>query len=93
MGIRGVCVPEPVPPAPAGRSPGDGTGTSGEVTIGVIDDGPRLVNVPSNNALGLSIARALVSACDGPFELKPSDAGGGVVARIALPAMARVMAS
>ena len=62
------------------------TSTDGEITIRVIDDGPGLGQVPTNNALGLTITRALVAACGGGFEIKPGPAGG-VVARIVLPAM------
>lgn len=69
------------------------TATDVEITIRVIDDGPGLGKVPRNNSLGLTITRALVSACGGAFELIPG-AEGGMVARIALPAMtSREMAS
>jgi Response regulator containing a CheY-like receiver domain and an HTH DNA-binding domain len=60
-------------------------GTDAEITIRVIDDGPGLGHVPPNNSLGLTITRALVSACGGTFELKPG-ATGGMVAQIVLPA-------
>jgi signal transduction histidine kinase len=62
------------------------TGTYSDITIRVIDDGPGLGQVPTNNALGLTITRALVSACGGGFELKPGLAGGAV-AQIVLPAV------
>jgi len=62
------------------------TGTDREINIRVIDDGPGLGHVPTNNALGLTITRALVSACGGGFEINAGPAGG-VVARIVLPAM------
>lgn len=62
------------------------TGTERQVTVRVIDDGPGLGQVPANNSLGLTITRALVSACGGGFELKPGTAGG-MVAQIVLPAM------
>ena len=42
-----------------------------DIAIRVLDDGPGLGNVPTNNSLGLTITRALVSACGGAFELKP----------------------
>src|SRR5450759_3949138 len=61
------------------------TGTDAEITIRVIDDGPGLGHVPSNNSLGLTIARALVSACGGTFELRPGTPCG-MVAQIVLPA-------
>ena len=61
------------------------TGTDTEITIRVIDDGPGLGHVPANNSLGLTITRALVSACGGAFELKPGSPGG-MVAQIVLPA-------
>jgi len=60
------------------------SGTNSEITIGVIDDGPGLGHVPTNNGLGLTITRALVSACGGGFELTPGLASG-VVAKIVLP--------
>jgi signal transduction histidine kinase len=60
------------------------SGTANEITILVIDDGPGLGNVPTNNALGLTITRALVSACGGGFDLS-SGADGGAEARIVLP--------
>jgi CheY-like chemotaxis protein len=62
------------------------TGADSEITIRVIDDGPGLGKVPTNHSLGLTITRALVSACGGAFELKPG-ATGGAVAQIVLPAM------
>jgi len=78
---------------PAGRVTVEVTGTDSEVTVRVIDDGPGLGQVPTNNSLGLTITRALVSACGGAFELKPG-AAGGVVAQIFLPAMSpRAIAS
>jgi signal transduction histidine kinase len=60
------------------------TSTPHEITIRVIDDGPGLGHVPIQNSLGLTITRALVSACGGGFELKPGPSGGAV-ARIVLP--------
>lgn len=60
------------------------SGTAHEITIVVVDDGPGLGNVPTHNSLGLTITRALVSACGGGFELTSGDPGG-VVARIVLP--------
>jgi signal transduction histidine kinase len=71
---------------PGGQVTVEVTGTDSEITIWVIDDGPGLGQVPTNNALGLTITRALVSVCGGGFELKPGPAGG-VVARIVLPSM------
>lgn len=68
------------------------TGGKRQVTVRVIDDGPGLGQVTTNNSLGLTITRALVSACGGAFDLKAGP-GGGVVGRIALPAMSRAMAS
>ena len=62
------------------------TGTDSEITIRVLDDGPGLGQVPTNNSLGLTITRALVSACGGAFELRPGPIGG-VVAQIVLPAV------
>ena len=67
-------------------------GTDSEVTIQVIDDGPGLGKVPTNNSLGLTITRALVCACGGAFELRPGPARG-VIARIVLPAMPWASAS
>jgi signal transduction histidine kinase len=64
-----------------------------EIMIRVIDDGPGLGNVPVHNSLGLTITRALVSACGGAFELHPGVARG-MVARIVLPALiSRAVAS
>jgi signal transduction histidine kinase len=78
---------------PGGQVTVEVTGTDGEITILVIDDGPGLGHVKTNNSLGLTITRALVSACGGAFELNPG-AESGVVARISLPAMSsRAMAS
>src|SRR5665647_3341947 len=71
---------------PGGQVTVDVTATDVEITIRVIDDGPGLGKVPRNNSLGLTITRALVSACGGAFELIPG-AESGMVARIALPAM------
>lgn len=62
-----------------------------EVSIRILDDGPGLGKVPTNNSLGLTITRALVSACGGAFDLKPGRSGG-VVALIALPAVSRAIA-
>ena len=70
---------------PGGSVTVEVTGTDNEITIRVIDDGPGLGNVPSHNSMGLTITRALVSACGGGFELNPG-ATGGAVARIVLPA-------
>jgi Signal transduction histidine kinase len=78
---------------PGGQVTVEVTGTDAEITIRVIDDGPGLGHVPTNNSLGLTITRALVSACGGAFELNPG-ATSGVVARISLPAISsRAMAS
>jgi signal transduction histidine kinase len=71
---------------PGGQVTVEVTSTDSEITIRVIDDGPGLGYVPTINALGLTITRALVSACGGGIELKPGP-GGGVVARIVLPDM------
>jgi signal transduction histidine kinase len=70
---------------PGGQVTVEVTGTDSEITIKVIDDGPSLGQVPTNNALGLTITRALVSTCGDAFDLRPGPAGG-VVARIVLPA-------
>ena len=78
---------------PGGQVTVDVTGIDKEITIRVIDDGPGLGKVPSNNSLGLTITRALVAACGGAFELRPGTETG-MVARIALPAVnSREMAS
>lgn len=78
---------------PRGHVTVEVTGTADEIIIRVIDDGPGLGHVPVNNSLGLSITRALVSACGGAFELKPGPARG-MVARIVLPApRSRALAS
>jgi K+-sensing histidine kinase KdpD len=69
---------------PGGHVTVEVSATALEITIRVIDDGPGLGNVPTNNSLGLTITRALVSACGGGFELKPGTPGGAV-ARIVLP--------
>ena len=71
---------------PGGQVTVDVTGTDAEITIRVIDDGPGLGYIPINNSLGLTITRALVSACGGAFELRPGTESG-MVARIVLPAM------
>ncbi len=71
---------------PGGQVTVDVTGTDAEITIRVIDDGPGLGHIPINNSLGLTITRALVSACGGAFELRPGPEAG-MVARIVLPAM------
>ena len=60
------------------------TSNTSDIAIRVLDDGPGLGNVPTNNSLGLTITRALVSACGGAFELKPG-AESGMVAQIILP--------
>ena len=77
---------------PGGHVTVEVNSTDSEVTIQVIDDGPGLGKVPTNNSLGLTITRALVCACGGAFELRPGPAGG-VVARIVLPAMSRAILS
>ena len=71
---------------PGGHVTVDVTGTDREIMIRVIDDGPGLGYVPTHNSLGLTITRALVSACGGGFELKPGIAGG-MVAQIVLRGM------
>jgi len=70
---------------PGGQVTVEVGGTDSEITIRVTDDGPGLAKVPPNNSLGLTITRALVSACGGDFELT-SGADGGAVAQIMLPA-------
>ena len=60
------------------------TSTTHEIIIRVIDDGPGLGYVPIHNSLGLTITRALVSACGGGFELETGNARG-MTARIVLP--------
>ena len=60
------------------------TSTTHEIIIRVIDDGPGLGFVLTENSLGLTITRALVAACGGGFELKAATPGG-VVARIVIP--------
>jgi len=78
---------------PHGQVTVEVTGTDSQITVRVIDDGPGLGQVPANNSMGLTITRALVSACGGGFELKPGPSGG-MVAQIVLPAMRfRAMAS
>jgi K+-sensing histidine kinase KdpD len=78
---------------PGGRVAVAVTGTDSEISVRVTDDGPGLGQVPTNNSLGLTITRALVSACGGAFELK-TGTNGGVVAQIVLPAVSpRAMAS
>ena len=71
---------------PGGHVTVEVNGTAHEIIIRVVDDGPGLGHVPANNSLGLTIARALVCACGGGFELQPGTTGG-VVARIALPGL------
>jgi signal transduction histidine kinase len=61
------------------------TGTFSAVTVKVIDNGPGFGHVPTNNSLGLTIARALVSASGGAFDLQAGPTGGAV-AQIVLPA-------
>ena len=68
------------------------TSTTHEIIIRVIDDGPGLGFVLTENSLGLTITRALVCACGGVFELRPGPARG-VIARIVLPAMPWTSAS
>lgn len=70
--------------SPGGHVTVDVTGTACEIVIRVSDDGPGLGHVPTHNSLGLPIARALVCACGGGFELKPGQVGG-MVALIVLP--------
>jgi signal transduction histidine kinase len=70
---------------PGGHVSVEVNGTDSEVTVRVTDDGPGLGHVPTENSLGLTITRALVSTCGGAFDLKPG-AAGGVVARIVLSA-------
>jgi signal transduction histidine kinase len=69
---------------PGGHVDVEVTHTTNEIIIKVIDDGPGLGHVPTENSLGLTITRALVCACRGGFELK-SGIAGGAVARIAVP--------
>jgi len=69
---------------PGGQVTVEVTGTDTEITIRVIDDGPGLAKVSTNNSLGLTITRALVAACGGAFELRPGTENG-MAARIALP--------
>jgi len=69
---------------PGGHVNVDVTGTADEIIIQVIDDGPGLGHVPTQNSLGLPITRALVCACGGEFELR-AGTSGGMVARIVLP--------
>jgi signal transduction histidine kinase len=71
---------------PCGQVTVEVTGTGSEVIIRIIDDGPGFGHVPTNNSLGLTITRALLSACGGGFELKPGPTCG-IVAEIVLPAM------
>ena len=77
---------------PGGQVTVDVDASCNEVTILVIDDGPGLGKVATNNSLGLTITRALVSACGGAFELRAGSAGGAV-ARIVLPATSRASVS
>lgn len=71
----------------------DVTRTAHEIVVRVIDNGPGLGHVPTQNSLGLTITRALVAACGGGFELS-SGTSGGAVARIGLPALrSRALAS
>jgi len=60
--------------------------TNSKVTLRVADDGPGFGHVPTNNSLGLTITRALVSTCGGAFDLRTGTTSG-VVARIVLPAV------
>src|ERR1035437_7339512 len=71
---------------PGGQVTVEVTGTDSEITIKVIDDGPSLGQVPTNNALGLTITRPVISAGGGAFDLNRGRAGG-VVAGTVLPAM------
>lgn len=71
----------------------DVTRTARNISICVIDNGPGLGSVPIQNSLGLTITRALVSACGGGFELS-SGSAGGAVAQIVLPRLrSRALAS
>jgi len=69
---------------PGGQVTVDVTAKVHEITIQVIDDGPGLGYVPIHNSLGVTITRALVSACGGGFELETGNARG-MTARIVLP--------
>ena len=69
---------------PYGRVTVEVTDGDNEITIRVTDDGPGLGQVLTNNSLGLTITRALVSSCGGSFDLS-SGATNGVVAQIVLP--------
>ena len=60
--------------------------TNSDVTIQVADDGPGFGHVPTNNSLGLTITRALVSTCGGAFDLR-AGTPCGVIGRIVLPAV------
>ena len=71
---------------PGGHVTVEVNGTDREVTIRIADDGPGLGHVSTNNSLGLTITRALVSACGGAFDLRQGPAGGAV-GRIVLPAV------
>jgi signal transduction histidine kinase len=71
---------------PGGHVTVEVTNCAHDIAIHVIDDGPGLGHVSSDHSLGLTITRALVSACGGGFELRKGTAGG-VVARIVLPGL------
>jgi signal transduction histidine kinase len=77
---------------PRGHVTVEVSSTDTEVIIEVVDDGPGLGKVPTNNSLGLTITRALVCSCGGAFELRPGTAGGAV-ACIVLPALSIAIAS
>ena len=78
---------------PCGHVTVEVTRTAREIIIRVIDDGPGLGSVPTQNSLGLTITRALVASCGGGFELNPGTSGGAV-ARIVLPRVSsRALAS
>jgi len=76
-----------------GRVAVEVSGSDDGTMIRVIDDGPGLGKVATNNSLGLTITRALVSACGGSFELKPGSDGGAVAQIMLPPDTSRAMAS
>jgi signal transduction histidine kinase len=71
---------------PGGHVTVEVDGNVHEVAIRVIDDGPGMGNVPTQNSLGLTITRGLVSACGGGFDLH-AGREVGMVARIVLPGL------